>query len=75
MRAFILLKDFNFFGKIIPKGTVYTMFPYDHDVYICNTPNGDICPHWNLTFMTVINNDEYFLEIPRQFLRFRDNTK
>ncbi len=63
MEAHLLLKDFNWFGKIIPEGTIYRQYPNTKDNFRCFTANGDECPHWDLTFMTVRNNPEWFLQL------------
>ena len=63
MEAYILLKDFNWFGKTIPSGSIYKQYSTTLDKFRCFSANGDECPHWDLTFMTVRNNAEWFVRI------------
>lgn len=55
-----LKKDFNWFGKTIPKGTKYVQYESTKDMFRCYTPDGLECPHLDLTFHTVVNNIKYF---------------
>ncbi len=64
-KAYVLKEDFNFFGKIISKGTVYRTYK-DKDYYIPNVyDKGTMftCPNMRLHFKVVKNNDKYFIEI------------
>ena len=63
MKAYVLIKDFNWFGKTIQSGTIYRQHNSTKDKFRCFMPNGNECPHWDLTFMTVKNNSEYFIEL------------
>ena len=62
MIMYELKKDFNWFGKIIPKGTLYIQMESDPDRYECRS-EGNIKPAYNLTFHTVKNNEEYFKKV------------
>jgi len=63
MEVYVLLKDFDWFGKTIPKGSIYRQYLNTTDNYGCHTTKGLKCPHWDLTFMTVRNNPEWFFEL------------
>ncbi len=63
MEAYVLLKDFNWFGKTIPAGSIYRQYTNDKDGFRCFSANGNECPHWDLTFMTVRNNPEWFMQL------------
>lgn len=62
-KAFTLIKDAEFFGRIIKKGTVYLQCEKDKDFYTCITPDASIVPFLNLSFMVVKWNPEYFVEL------------
>lgn len=63
METYILLKDFNWFGEIIEKGAIYKRYKSTKDKFRCFTINGNECPVFDLNFMTVRNNPEYFMEL------------
>ena len=63
MEIYVLLKDANWFGKIIKKGAIYKQYSNTKDKFRCFTIDGNECPHLDLTFMTVRNNSEYFMEL------------
>ncbi|MGD1894004.1 MAG: hypothetical protein ACFB15_25835 [Cyclobacteriaceae bacterium] len=67
--VYVLLHPFNWFGRTIPKGTLYVEIENDRDRYSCYCPDGTHCPHWNLTFMTVRGNPAYFMQLPSSMLR------
>lgn len=50
--TYILTKDFNWFGKTIPKGTLYVQYNGDKDKYRC-VSEGNEKPHFDLTFYTL----------------------
>lgn len=57
MSTYILQKDFNWFGTIIPAGTKYVPHGDDHYWPVID---GAHCPSGQLDFYTVKNNPEYF---------------
>ena len=61
--AYVLLKDFDWFGITIKKGAVYKKYQSTADKYACHTIDGLQCPHLDLTFATVSNNEDWFLEL------------
>ncbi len=63
MEAYVLLKDFNWFGKAIPAGTIYKQCPTTKDRFMCFSTNGFYSTHCDLTFMTVRNNPEWFYKL------------
>jgi hypothetical protein len=63
MESYVLLKDFNWFGKTIPSGTIYKQYKSTKDKFRCFDANGNECPHWDLTFMTVRANPEWFMQL------------
>ena len=62
MQEFILLNDVNWFGQIIPAGTIYRQVNAD---YYHPIINGARCPSKQINFYTVLNNPKYFLKIRR----------
>jgi len=64
MIAYILIKDFDWFGRIIPKGTMYIQSKYDCDRYRCMS-DGNWIPWMDLTFHTLRSerSEEYFVKI------------
>lgn len=62
MRVFLLVKDFDWFGKTIPKGTKYIQNDNDH--YNCYS-EGNWIPWLDLTFHTLHSSwsKDYFTEI------------
>jgi hypothetical protein len=63
METYVLLKDFDWFGKKIAKGAIYRQYISNADMYACYTTEGMKCPHNDLTFMTVRANKDWFLEL------------
>lgn len=55
----VLLKDFNWFGKTIPAGTVYVK--HGEDYWWPVTTDGAHIPTMQVDYRTVLNNPEYFL--------------
>lgn len=55
---YILQQEINFFGKIIPKGTLFIRKGED---YWWPVIDGAHCPHYQVSFMITRNNPEYFL--------------
>ena len=58
-RIFVLAEDVNYFGTIIPRGTVYKQKAKDQDYYECYKEEDGLimqCPSYNLHFMVVKNN-------------------
>jgi len=60
MKEFVLLKDIDWFGKLIPSGIIYRQVNAD---YYQPMINGARCPSLQIDFYTVLNNPQYFLEI------------
>ncbi len=60
-KQFELQKDVNFFGRMIPKGTIYTELG-NRDLYQPQF-NGSKHPNLELSFMVVLANEEYFKQI------------
>lgn len=54
----ILKKEINFFGKIIPEGTVYQQVSAD---YYHPIVKGNGCPSLQVDFYIIKNNPEYFI--------------
>ncbi len=63
METYVLLQDFNWFGETIPSGTIYKQYESTKDRFRCFGADGYTSPHWDLTFMTVRNNPEWFLRL------------
>jgi hypothetical protein len=55
----VLLKDFNWFGKTIPAGTIYKK--HGADYWWPVMLDGSHVPTMQVDFYTVLNNPEYFL--------------
>lgn len=62
MKQFVLLKDIDWFGKLIPAGTIYKQVNSDRYHPMVNYAR---CPSMEVDFYTVLNNPQYFLEIKR----------
>jgi hypothetical protein len=64
MKSYVLIKDFDWFGKVIPKGTIYIQKEHDIDSYRCIS-EGNHIPWMDLTFHTLRASwsKEYFVEI------------
>jgi hypothetical protein len=60
MKEYVLLKDIDWFGKLILAGTIFKQVNSD---YYHPTINGARCPSMQIDFYTVLNNPNYFLEI------------
>ncbi len=63
MENYVLLNDFDWFGKIIKKGAIYKQYKSTKDKFRCFTTNGCECPHFDLTFMTVRENPKWFFQL------------
>lgn len=63
MENYLLLQDVNYFGKTIKKGTIYRKYSSTRDEFRCFTTDGLECPHFDITFMIVRNNTEYFVKL------------
>lgn len=59
-KSFVLLKDIDWFGKLIPSGTIYKQVNADYFHPMINSAR---CPSMQINFYTVLNNPQYFLEI------------
>jgi hypothetical protein len=73
--TYILIKDFNWFGKTILSGAVWRQYETTKDNFRCFDINGNECPHWDLTFMTIINNPEWFMRLNEAATRAALNTE
>lgn len=62
MIIYELQQDFNWFGKTIPKGTLYVQMESNPDRYECRS-EGNIKSKYNLSSHTVSDNGEYFKEV------------
>ena len=65
-KAYVLCQEVNYFGRVIPRGTVYEESERTKDYYIPDILDRGIlmsCPALELHFTTVKNNDEFFIEI------------
>jgi len=61
-RIYVVNEDSDFFGFIIPKGSVYKKNPKNKDYYNCyKEENGMmiISPSYDLHFMVVENNERF----------------
>lgn len=68
MEIYILKKDFDWFGQTISSRTIYKQYKSTKDRFRCFDTNGNECPHWDLTFMTVRNNPEWFFKLNEKAL-------
>jgi hypothetical protein len=57
LRDWVLQKDMDFFGRTIPKGTIYKQVNSD---YYHPIVNGNRCPSLQVDFYIVKNNPDYF---------------
>lgn len=58
---YILTEDFDWFGELLPKGTIYIKSAKDDDIYICYKPNSNLLQKSILP--NNIKDNEYFIEI------------
>jgi len=59
---FVLLKDIDWFGRLISAGTIYRQISGD---YYHPIIKGARCPSLQLDFYTVKNNGQYFLQLQK----------
>lgn len=62
---YILQKDFNWFGNVIPAGTIYIQ--YSHDEYVPVIDDAHV-PYMKLNFMNVKSNEAYFKPQPNDVI-------
>jgi hypothetical protein len=60
MKTFVLLRDIDWFGKQVLAGTLYKQVNADYYHPIINSAR---CPVLQISFYTVLNNPDYFLQI------------
>jgi hypothetical protein len=57
---YVLTRDMDYFGKTIPKGTIYFRCKGNADIFIPEY-DGNYCPSESLHFTRLVNNEEYFI--------------
>lgn len=62
LNDWVLLIDVDFFGRMIPSGTIFKQVNAD---YYHPIINGARCPSYQIDFMIVKNNPRYFLQIKK----------
>ncbi len=61
--TYVLLKDFDWFGTAILRGTIYKQYKSNKDKFRCFDTSGNECPHLDLTFMTIRANPSWFMQL------------